>query len=260
MRSANKGDNADLKPLAIFKMLIYWNKQFSPRFSRVLDFSQRLNPGAAAVILFLLSTLLFYIFSRSRDPKRLSTVYAIATTGFFGMQVNLLLIFSYQVFYGILYQMIGLLTAVFMAGIATGALYIGKSSHNAKNPERLLLGLESFAVLFTLLLGIAVTSLSGQLEHFVGFFVLLFFLPGLLMGLEFVLAGIIYTDKNRGAGRVSGVLFASDLLGGWAAGVFGAIIFLPVLGFFDTCLITAMLKLSSLLLWALLGLRRSTPC
>ena len=44
---------------------------------------------------------------------------------------------------------------------------------------------------------------------------------------------------------------AADLLGGWGAGIFGAVVLLPVLGLFHTCLLLALLKLCSLTLLAL---------
>jgi hypothetical protein len=46
-------------------------------------------------------------------------------------------------------------------------------------------------------------------------------------------------------------LYAADLLGGWAAGILGGIVFLPILGLLNTCLVIVLLKVSSILLLAI---------
>ena len=71
---------------------------------------------------------------------------------------------------------------------------------------------------------------------------------GFFVGLEFPLAAKLYLGKSGQIGRTSGLLYGADLLGGWLAGILGGIIFLPVLGLFNTCMVVVMLKVSSLFL------------
>ena len=47
--------------------------------------------------------------------------------------------------------------------------------------------------------------------------------------------------------RSAGILYASDLFGGWLGGIFGGIILLPVLGLFNACSVVVALKLISML-------------
>ena len=56
-------------------------------------------------------------------------------------------------------------------------------------------------------------------------------------------------------GFTSGLLYFSDLIGGWLAGVVGAVVFLPILGLINTCIVIVMFKLSSLLLLLTVGKR-----
>jgi predicted membrane-bound spermidine synthase len=74
----------------------------------------------------------------------------------------------------------------------------------------------------------------------------LFFISGLLMGLEFPLAAKIYSKESDKVGATVGLLYGSDLIGGWVAAIFGGIIFLPILGLFNTCMVIVALKLGSL--------------
>ncbi|MBT8333807.1 MAG: spermidine synthase, partial [Deltaproteobacteria bacterium] len=43
----------------------------------------------------------------------------------------------------------------------------------------------------------------------------------------------------------AGLLYASDLLGGWFGGIAGAVLLLPVLGLTGTCISVGLLKLVS---------------
>jgi spermidine synthase len=49
-------------------------------------------------------------------------------------------------------------------------------------------------------------------------------------------------------GQTAGLLYGADLLGGFFGGLSGGILLLPILGLKETCLIMAMLKISSGLL------------
>jgi len=165
------------------------------------------------------------------------------------MSINLLLIFAYQVFYGYLYQKISMLTAIFMAGIAFGSFLMVKKLSNFNNPKAVLIKLEGLIAIFTLILGFIVLRFASLLSSAVYIFYLALFGSGMLMGLEFPLVGKLYLGNKNTIGTTSGVLYASDLIGGWLAGIFTGVLFLPVLGLFNTCLLIVLVKISSLLLF-----------
>ena len=247
-RDATRIMNLDLAPLAVFEMLIFWNKQFSPKLTRLLEFFGNLNLRIVSVSIFIITLILFYIFQRKPNLSKLTIAYSIATTGFFGMLVNLILIFSFQVFYGYLYHRIAILMSIFMAGIALGSFFITRRIEHIKHSSRLFIKLEIIIVIFSYLLALMITRFSGYMHYSSLIFISLFFIPGILMGLEFPLASKIYLAKNKEIGQTVGLLYCSDLIGGWLAGIFAGIVFLPILGLFKTCLVIVMLKLSSLIL------------
>jgi spermidine synthase len=196
----------------------------------------------------MITLLFFLIFYRKPKLRKLNITYSIATTGFFGMLMNLALIFCFQVFYGYLYHRIGILISVFMAGIALGSIFMTAGLEKIKNALKLFMVLEFLIILFSYLVAFTITS-GIPASVYTGFiFTLLFFVSGLLMGLEFPLASKIYSRDREAVGEVSGVLYAADLTGGWLAGIMGGIILLPILGFFNTCMVIIMFKLSSLAL------------
>ncbi len=78
-------------------------------------------------------------------------------------------------------------------------------------------------------------------------FVGLSFLVGVLIGMEFPLASKIALKSSPSVGGTVGLLYGADLFGGWAGGLVGGAVLLPVLGLLETCLVVAVLKIASLL-------------
>jgi spermidine synthase len=86
-------------------------------------------------------------------------------------------------------------------------------------------------------------------------FLAMSFASGGLTGLQFPLAtdlhlrGLSGNQTGRGTvARTAGLLYASDLLGGYFGGLIGGVVLLPILGLKESCFILAMIKGSSLLL------------
>lgn len=235
--------NLDLWPSAVFQQIVFWSRKFSGAGGKILSIAERLNLGIVCLIVFL-----FTLFFSQRGNKRMITVYAVATTGFFGMMATLLLIFSFQVFYGYLYHQIGLLISVFMAGITAGSIFITARLKKIKEPLSLLIGLEALIVIFSCFMAFLISGMKLSLDFLYMVFIALFFISGLFAGAEFPLASKLYLKEGVKVGHASGALYSADLIGGWLAGMLGGVVFLPVLGFFNTCIVMVVLKLSSLFL------------
>lgn len=245
---ATKKINKDFLPFAVFEMLIFWNKQFSVKLAHFLEFFEGLSLKPMLAVVFIITSILFFLFSRNSKLKRLTIAYSIATTGFFGMLINLILIFSFQIIYGYLYYYIGILISIFMSGIAIGSILVTNNLERIKDNRRLFIKVEAMILVFSYLLAMMINSFSHYLHNYLVIFIIIFFIPGFLMGLEFPLASRIYLQDKENIGRISGLLYAADLLGGCVAGILGGIIFLPILGLFNSCMVIIMFKLSSFLL------------
>jgi spermidine synthase len=80
------------------------------------------------------------------------------------------------------------------------------------------------------------------------------FLSGIFIGLQFPLANNIYSGFHPGGemlGQTAGLIYGADLFGGFFGGLFGGVLLLPVLGLKETCLIMALTKISSGILFFL---------
>lgn len=273
--------NTDNQPVTYFFNLIIWNQLTSQvQQGKMRGKAERMFITIRAMkfwwlllpLIFLAGARLIYIlFKRDIHPSTFSfnILYAIATTGFMAMAVEIILIFAFQNIYGYIYQKIGLIVAVFMFGLAIGSWLMNRSlkgSHLSLNKRRSwelwLMIFEGAILIFCLLLPkiIRLFSAAGyKLLSSEYIFMLLLFIAGIFTGLEFPLAAELYLLKKvRKVGKASGLVDGADHLGAFLGAILTGIIFAPLLGLVKTCWLLGTLKGFSLifLLGALLTGRK----
>lgn len=244
--------NADFRPVGVFYSVSHWSALFAPPlrgFFRQLERTDLWLPALGAAVVLICGLLLFR--SRHRRTLRAAVLYSIVTTGLAGMLFDLMLIFAFQSVYGYVFSWIGLLVASFMAGAACGALLVSRALKRTPNAFRFFLKTElaiiGFAAGCPLLLLAMHALLEGAETLFFSrwLFLVLSFAGGLLISAQFPLANHLLLQDSGGFTPTAGLLYASDLLGGWLGGVVGAVVLLPILGLMGTGITVAMLKLSS---------------
>jgi spermidine synthase len=250
--------NSDFQPLGVFFNLTYWNALFSPYLTKVFKGFGQLSLELVIGLTALLTTLLALLFLKKPDLSYHSIPYAIFTSGLADMMLDLAIILTFQTLYGYLYYQIGLLITVFMVGIAMSSFFVTRHLGQIKRDEWFFFGTELSFILFALLLPFVLTLPSHHMEKtpvyvlLYGTFLLMSFICGILVGLQFPLATKIYLNARSEGGRVShtaGSLYGADLFGGFFGGLLGGILLLPVLGLRESCFMMAMLKISSGLLF-----------
>ncbi|MEA3328118.1 MAG: spermine synthase [Candidatus Omnitrophota bacterium] len=247
LKSATGKTNKDFRPLAVFKYSSFWNTRFSPQMEKVFSALEKINLKVISALILALSAAIYLAYSLSRRFKKVSVAFSIFTTGFFGMLINLILIFGFQIRYGCLYYQIGLLLTAFMSGIALGSIFITNSLSRIKRNFLVFLILEFLVILLAVVLPLVIAKFSKP------FFLAFCFMTGLAVGSQFPLANKMYLGAADETGSGAGFLYGSDLFGGWLAGMLGGVVLLPVLGLVKTCLVVIILKFASL---AILSLSR----
>lgn len=252
IRQAKAEANRDFRPLAVFYSLAFWNARFSPYFNWFFRGLTALNLRLLYILLFIVIALLLLLAAKAKRFAHLAIPFCIATSGFCGMMFSLLLIFSFQILYGYVYQQIGLLVTAFMAGAAIGGLVMTKWQERLKSGLDTFMRLEAAVILFSIVLPIIISVFSLYLEQAAVSRIFTFVFPGLciacglIVGLEFPLANRLYLGRTDSLSHAAGVLYGVDLLGGWAGGMVAGIVLLPLLGLAETCLLLAILKICSL--------------
>lgn len=238
--------NTDLKPMTYYFNLIIWARCSGARFA---NFLQRLARVPVTWYMGLLGALfvlrLIYVFYAKRGPRcaAFHALLAIAAMGLTAMSLEIVLIFAFQNIYGYVYQMMGMIVALFMAGLAAGGFI---SNEMLKNPLRrwpLWLGcLECLLALYAVLVPLFIThvgSAEGRTEYL---FMALVVLTGFMTGAGFPIANQVYNQHSLDLGRSAGRVNCSDHLGACAGSILTGVIFIPLLGIGETCLILLVIN------------------
>ena len=260
---ASQSLNRDFKPVGLYYYISHWNSLYAPAFGFVYNRIEHVDPKTVLPALLLFVMIVLLVRFRCRKRAGFGMSFAIFTTGFAGMIFSLIVIFMFQVTYGHVFSWIGLLVAFLMAGAAIGALLVTQILPRMREDKPWFLALELAIIGFTLLLALVCQTIHPLLDSRITFilfqilFLVLSFVAGMLVGFQYPLANKLQLhadgqqNNNRTAvSRTGGMLYASDLLGGWVGGIVGAVVLVPVMGITGTCLVVALLKLASFLFTA----------
>ncbi len=246
--------NRDFKPLGVFYSLVLWNEKFSPSFNKLFKHFEKINLYLMAGIFLLLFLLFLPVFLRIKNSMKPVLSLCIFSTGFAGMLFDLILIFAFQVLFGYIFYWMGLLVTAFMAGVMAGSIWMTAYLKKIENSIPAIIKLEIVLIVFALLLPFIFIK-SGSLLIYPWFdyllrimFLILSFISGMLVGAEFPLANKEYLKISPNISGTAGLLYSSDLMGGWLGGILGGVVLLPVLGLVETSIVIIFFKITSLIL------------
>jgi spermidine synthase len=259
LREALEGEvgtrtNRDLSPSLIYYALAYKNAEVQPALRRVFPVLERMRFGVILVILLALN-LPFALWEHRRKGDRTPALaFAILSTGFAGMAMELVVILTFQSVYGYLYQWIGLLIAAFMAGLGCGAFLMTRMLEKIREGYRVFLFLEWLQLGFLLVFagGLAVLHsffLAGAVVVGLPKVVLIGMnlVAGTLVGCEFPLANREAGVRTQlGVSTVAGRFYALDLAGAWLGTLLVSVLLVPLIGIVNTLVFAGALKVCSL--------------
>jgi spermidine synthase len=224
--------NRDRRPVAYLSNLMLWADTYDgSALNRIFDLGDReillLFSGA-----LLITAALFW-------RKRQALYFTLFTTGYATMAFCLIVLLAYQTAHGYVYERIGLLTALFMAGSAAGASL-------SRSRKDLLRWLQLVDIGCLLLFLAAPLFFREEIPYY------------LLMCLCGVLGGAQYAAVNRYAegkrpGELAGRLYGLDLSGSVLGALLTALFFVPLLGIGNAVLSLMVMKGSSFILLLALG-------
>ncbi|MFH1787995.1 MAG: fused MFS/spermidine synthase [Candidatus Altiarchaeota archaeon] len=226
--------NTDFAPASHLYYFRYWMSMFE------VDYRLVLALGFAA--------LAFALYVSRIKPVPLT----ILATGFTAMTLELVLIVSFQILYGYVYHKIGLIVAAFMLGDVAGAYAANTFVKGKKITARFLSKLDFAMAGYCIILpAIILWAGGGHTRLFAEAGIpILTFIIGALVGLEFPVAVKTHLAKTRKPVETAAVLASLDLLGACAGAFLASAVLIPILGFFNVCVLAGALNLSSgLYIW-----------
>ncbi len=219
----NASVNSDFRPVSYYRQLLLWLRSFDINYW---------------LILIVFVGLVIYSLTRTNV-----ITYGMFTAGFAGSAVEIVLLLAFQVLYGYVYQMIGFLIAIFMGGLAIGALLrrkvLSTVTVNAYMYIQILLGICIAAI--PLVLYILQGSDIGTGVLYLAF-ALPTFIVACLVGVEFSTAA----ELQRGSySKIVSYLYGFDLIGSAVGALLVTAFLIPLLGISVVCFIIAAVVLSS---------------
>jgi spermidine synthase len=214
--------NSDLKPTIFSLSLTHWLERF------------KMDPLVFPVALAIFIVVAFLFLG----PLNLG----LFASGFTASALEFMLLIWFQVMYGNIFQMTGVIFAVFMAGLAIGSIMM----HLVKNAKfKGFLALQAGIALFSGLVAILMFVIPTISAHWTIILLILalVFITGLLTGAQFSLNG---TLRDTSIHQSSGESFSADLLGSAIGIVLVSVYLIPHLGLPMTGLAMAGLNVVAL--------------
>jgi spermidine synthase len=221
--------NTDMSPLAYFLQIRYWLSIFHG------------NSLIMPIILLIPILILFLAVLRKASPVTIG----IFTGGFAGASSEFLILIAFQILYGYVYQMLGIIIAFYMIGLTLGT-FVGV--HNSGSALVRSYTMVQFILLLMVLL-IPVIIVSAVRFVIIPEWVIQAFLftftaaIAFAAGLEYNMASKLERHKIE---RVAGNLYAIDLAGAAGGTLLTSLICFPLLGLLNTCLVIVALVTMSI--------------
>lgn len=255
--------NTDFNPISYYHDMVLWSAYQSFKVSRFFDAVRKLGFrkifAAACIVLAILVSLA----GKKTDFKNAAVLFSLGTTGFSEMAFQLVIMLTFQIFYGYLYYKIGLIFTAFMAGLAAGTFFILRRLDSIKKLYNTYIKIQASVLVYPLALLVIfkVMSATGASSGFGAelVFTSLPFIAGFVGGVQFAAANKLYLKGSGAVRRAAGITYASDLAGSCAGAILVSAFMIPLTGVYGTCISVVFLNLLAFIL-LLFGKRASQTC
>lgn len=262
--AANPAVSTDLRPLIYIQRLVLWEAATSGSgpgrtVGGVIHRLQALRLRDVILALVLLAIVPPAVELLRRGPRQGwpsgIVLLSVGTTGFATMALSIIWLFAFQNLYGYVYQRVGWIIALFMAGLVIGCLLAGRWARSAagtRAPRSLwrrlividgLLGLLALAAP-ALLRGLGELQTGPTTFTLVEISVSLAVIAtGILGGAAFPLAGRLQLDVSGRTGSATGSVVAADHAGACLGALLCGILLVPIFGTPTAALLLGVMKL-----------------
>jgi spermidine synthase len=212
--------NRDFRPVAFYRQVQHWTSHFSS--------------GYIFISLVFLVILALVVLSLNRVTA------GLFTGGFTASSLELMILVSFQVIYGYVFMMTGIIIMIFMAGLAAGAYLRPRlfPDFSIRRFTWVQLGMALLSLGFPfIILFLAGVQLPVIVVH--GVFYLLTLAVAMLTGLEFSMASSsLKTRVSFNAGKS----YSADLFGSAFGALITGILLYPLFGITISCLFLVILN------------------
>ena len=210
-----------------------------------------LEIGKPPLLIGLAAFLLLSLLLGFWQGERALAIISIFAIGLAGIGSELVLMLAFQVCYGYVFNLIGILISGFMAGLALGAYAFQKLQ--SKLQLWPIAGLTLTLVSEALVMILCVPVLRSLSHHplggpvTLGIVLVLLIATAFFSGICFPLSAYLFTRRSRaGTGLIAGWINAWDHFGGSLGAVLTSVILIPLFGLEFSLFFFALLILAGL--------------
>ncbi len=257
--------NSDLAPILYYYTLMFWDDLTRTGDANTLRWLLHVSLWWM-IPFFCLPLLLLALALRKTAPRigaqsgaRFAVLLAVFTTGLSTMALQIALLFSFQSVYGFVYELVGLIVAVFMCGLALGSLFTHlRVAHKADTGTlaavQLWIALLAGLIALVLARAVAVESPSVVFLLFSG----LTFVSGLINGVDFPLSAACYMTLTGDPEKSAGTVYGMELFGACVGAALASVVVAPVLGIIACCILAGLANGTAFVVLRICG--RSHSC
>lgn len=238
--------NSDLKPIGYYYTLMFWTELTRSKHGDLLKWLLHIKPFWIFPVMSIPLLLALAMLKIKRLHKKNSVAgfgirFAVFTTGFSTMALQVALLFSFQSTYGFIYEIIGMIVAIFMGGLALGTYcanrcIVNKADVNMLTAVQLLIAIFAAIIAFIIPLSAAI---SYPVLIF-SLFSVLTFLAGFVNGIDFPLSTACLMTLTKDAEKSTSAVYSIELAGACIGAVVASIVIVPIFGIVFCCLMAAI--------------------
>ena len=206
--STESGINKDFKPVSYYRQLLLWMSYFKD------------NVLIISIVVFI---ILIFILLKINIIS-----LGLFAGGFAASSSEIIILISFQIIYGYVYHITGIIITLFMAGLAIGSFFLPKLFKviNKNLFIRLQFCIGFFSIILPfIIIACNIFNLETAILHTI--FYLLTLLISMMTGLQFAIATKIRKSKIPSLAAES---YSSDLLGSAIGALLTSALLIPLLG------------------------------
>ncbi|MEM7816429.1 MAG: FMN-binding protein, partial [Candidatus Aenigmatarchaeota archaeon] len=242
----NKLINSDNQPLTFFLNLLVFAHYTNSYLVKLLKgiFLVNINLFLIPIFLAFFARILFLFRIENFSSNR--TIFNIKIfqffSGFLGFSFHLFLIFLFQNKFGRIFQLIGLVNALFMLGLFLGGFF-GKNLLKRFNIFKIIFLILIVQAIFIFIVYFLYKEFSFSYSLLFILFILFFLFEGILTGASYPLCAFGLEKEKLSLDKVASNLVLLDHFGGALAGLISGLFILPLLGILKSIVILSLVCL-----------------
>ena len=250
--------NSDLKPIGYYYTVMFLEHLTRAGGTETLARLLNVEPWWVLIVLGLpvIVMVVWWVLGRSTprgkqlggsNRQRMAVLFSVFSTGFSVMVLQICLIFAFQSVYGFVYEVIGVISALFMGGLAAGTLVSNRHLRGHINSTTLVyvqLALAIFGIIMAV--GLPMIIQLQVLPLIFIAFSLLLIMAGTLNGLSFPIASGILLSLSKRADQSAGFVYSGELIGACAGAILASVVMVPIWGMIMGSLVAAFANISAM--------------